>query len=319
MISVIEGKLDRGEIGSSVSGDGLGTVSSRSRWSSTDAEEGPLTFDSEPERDQDAETGGSDSESGTSTIITINDDEESSSECQLLTKPGTSSASSSAAKSPTTPTKPAAELTPLSSAKPTISTKTQPLEDVGATATLTQPFDDSTHHDPTTPILGNRHTKNSAHGEPSISSQDKKKEIGPAPRGSSSVDQVDKQEKVLAEGESASTVQEKEQGEQIAHGIGGAQNKKVYTLKACVTALGFRNEKEETGMRKNFLKDLNGHVKEREQQHLHSQSDPVPFDAMIAAFMDQYGNKYFGPTDRGHLQERDPEKGNLWPRDAETR
>ncbi|KAL9030545.1 MAG: hypothetical protein Q9196_001349 [Gyalolechia fulgens] len=51
-----------------------------------------------------------------------------------------------AAKSPTTPTKHDGKLTPPSSAEPTI-TKTEPLEDVGATATLTQPFDDLTLHD----------------------------------------------------------------------------------------------------------------------------------------------------------------------------
>lgn len=53
-----------------------------------------------------------------------------------------------AADSPTTPTLNAtAELTPLSSAEPTVLIKTKPLEDVGATATLTQPFDDLTLND----------------------------------------------------------------------------------------------------------------------------------------------------------------------------
>lgn len=49
------------EFGSSESGDGLGTVSSRSRWSLTQPNEGSLTFESEPEReDNDEETRGSD-------------------------------------------------------------------------------------------------------------------------------------------------------------------------------------------------------------------------------------------------------------------
>ncbi|KAI4170632.1 MAG: hypothetical protein LQ343_004864 [Gyalolechia ehrenbergii] len=53
-----------------------------------------------------------------------------------------------AAKPPTTPKKHAAEeLTPPSSAELTIPIKTKPLEDVGATATLTQPFDDLTLND----------------------------------------------------------------------------------------------------------------------------------------------------------------------------
>ncbi|KAL8934387.1 MAG: hypothetical protein Q9216_005940 [Gyalolechia sp. 2 TL-2023] len=51
-------------------------------------------------------------------------------------------------KPPTTPIKHAAnELTPPSSAEPTVPAETKPPEDVGATATLTQPFDDLTLHD----------------------------------------------------------------------------------------------------------------------------------------------------------------------------
>ncbi|KAL8707273.1 MAG: hypothetical protein Q9225_007787 [Loekoesia sp. 1 TL-2023] len=87
------------------------------------------------------------------------------------------------------------------------------------------------------------------------------------------------------------------------------------TLKQCLKALGFRMGKGCAITRNAFQKDLKKWAKARGNQRLRPHTNQDAFDNMVEAFLNEYGEKYFGSKNRQHLQEEDPAEGILWPRD----
>ncbi|KAL9005209.1 MAG: hypothetical protein Q9188_002008 [Gyalolechia gomerana] len=277
----------RAQVASSDSGDGLGSISSRSRWSPTpESDDGSVKVNSEQETDE-QETRDSDSDSDESSTATITDDRDRVSNFYVPAERANPPASSNRRGPAALSQKPKQE---------------KPQAQGGPAVIRKKPNQE----------------KPLAQGGPAPLSQKPKQEKPLAQGGPAPLSQKPKQEKPLAHGGPAAHSPKPKQGKLPAQGDRIGQKKALSTLHACITALGFREEKQYIGIRKGFMEDLHVHVKHREEQHLRRHSEPVLFDEMVSAFIEKHGNKYFGHTDRNHLKEIDPAKGNLWPRDAET-
>ena len=65
-----------------------------------------------------------------------------------------------------------------------------------------------------------------------------------------------------------------------------------------------------------FMDDFTNHVDYTTFRYARQSGNEREFNKMVLAFLSKYGAKYWGPIERRHLRERDPEKGYLYPRDA---
>ena len=68
--------------------------------------------------------------------------------------------------------------------------------------------------------------------------------------------------------------------------------------------------------RTKFVVDLTDHVDYSTFRYARQSENEREFKKMVLAFLDKCGAKYWGPVQRRHLQEPDPYKGYLYPRDA---
>lgn len=81
-------------------------------------------------------------------------------------------------------------------------------------------------------------------------------------------------------------------------------------------ALGFKAEA--ASMRLQLIAELKAHVDARiDFKLVRASENPVEFRKMVLDFLDSHGIRFWGPTQRDHLAEKDPKKGFLMPRDAE--
>jgi len=88
------------------------------------------------------------------------------------------------------------------------------------------------------------------------------------------------------------------------------------TYEGCFRKLGFKIELSTVKIRDNFKRDLKYHVDDSDLKYLREGDNVQAFKTMTAEFLNQHGLEYWGPSQRGHLQEQDPQKGFLCPRDA---
>ena len=65
-----------------------------------------------------------------------------------------------------------------------------------------------------------------------------------------------------------------------------------------------------------FVEDFTHHVDYSIFRYARSSQNGREFNKMVLAFLDKCGAKYWGPAQRRHLQEPDPDKGYLYPRDG---
>lgn len=79
--------------------------------------------------------------------------------------------------------------------------------------------------------------------------------------------------------------------------------------------LGFHTSK--THKRVEFVKDFTAHVDFNTFRYARQSENKVEFHKMVLAFLTKHGAKYWGAAERGHLDEADPNKGYLYPRDAQ--
>ncbi|MCJ1479059.1 hypothetical protein MMC13_007743 [Lambiella insularis] len=89
--------------------------------------------------------------------------------------------------------------------------------------------------------------------------------------------------------------------------------------KSYLDRLGFDHWDIEIALeaRLQFIGDLRAHLCVPETVHLRKSDNPAAFHALINGFLLEHGTKYFGETERDHLAEKDPQKGFLYPRDAQ--
>ena len=85
----------------------------------------------------------------------------------------------------------------------------------------------------------------------------------------------------------------------------------------CLYKLGFKYEKAELGANHNLIKKLKAYLEGTEYFYLRKCDNPAAFRTLVLEFLKEQGPKYWGPTDRRHLEEQDPSKGYLYPRDVE--
>ena len=71
--------------------------------------------------------------------------------------------------------------------------------------------------------------------------------------------------------------------------------------------------------RNEFIADVKHHVSLSNLRCLCRDDDVLAFEKMISDFLSKYGSKYWGPSKRDHLAEKDSSKGFLYPRDAERK
>ena len=79
--------------------------------------------------------------------------------------------------------------------------------------------------------------------------------------------------------------------------------------------LGFASNNADK--RSDFVDHFKDHVDSSTFRYVRQYSNEVEFETMVLDFLRMYGLEYWGLNDRHHLQERDPNKGFLCPRDAQ--
>lgn len=78
--------------------------------------------------------------------------------------------------------------------------------------------------------------------------------------------------------------------------------------------LGFTSK--DASKRSAFVDQFKDYVDSSTFRYVRQHENEVQFKNMVLDFLRVFGLKYWGPNDRHHLQERDPAKGFLCPRDA---
>ena len=58
------------------------------------------------------------------------------------------------------------------------------------------------------------------------------------------------------------------------------------------------------------------HIGDTEYRFLKKAYNEIAFDTLVDEFLDKHGETYWGEGNRNHLEEMDPLKGFLYPRDV---
>ena len=92
---------------------------------------------------------------------------------------------------------------------------------------------------------------------------------------------------------------------------------KNYCYRTYLDRLGFDTWDDPVALetRLQFIRDLKAHVCVPETTYLRKEDNPAAFNALVFGFFEKHGDRYWG-MERGHLAEKDPLKGFLYPRDA---
>lgn len=80
--------------------------------------------------------------------------------------------------------------------------------------------------------------------------------------------------------------------------------------------IGFKSADASAQMRIAFIADMTTHFKSRSHKNLTRTKDPKAFKIVVSEFLAEFGSSYWGDSERDHLQESDPLKAFLCPRDA---
>ena len=78
--------------------------------------------------------------------------------------------------------------------------------------------------------------------------------------------------------------------------------------------LGFKTNSKR---RDQLIMQIRGHVDPSLYRFLRRSDNPKAFKTMVDEFLNLHGRRFWGPTDRRHLQQPDASKGFLYPRDTE--
>ena len=81
--------------------------------------------------------------------------------------------------------------------------------------------------------------------------------------------------------------------------------------------LGFKPEQAELGFNHRLIKDLKVYLEGNEYFHLRKCDNPAAFRTLVLEFLEEQGPRYWGHSKRQHLDEEDPSKGYLYPRDVQ--
>ena len=91
-----------------------------------------------------------------------------------------------------------------------------------------------------------------------------------------------------------------------------AGNYKIYLYK-----LGFKQEQAELGAIHSLIKALRVYLEGIDYFCLRKGDNPAAFRTLVLEFLKEQGPRYWGPSNRQHLEEEDPSKGYLYPRDVQ--
>ena len=81
--------------------------------------------------------------------------------------------------------------------------------------------------------------------------------------------------------------------------------------------LGFKQEQAELGASHSLIKELRAYLEGTEYFYLRKCDNPAALRTLVLEFLEEQGPKYWGPSNREHLQEEAPSKGYLYPRDVQ--
>ena len=80
--------------------------------------------------------------------------------------------------------------------------------------------------------------------------------------------------------------------------------------------LGFRTDDQTQKIRDTFIANMDNHVQHRNHRFLLKAKNPRAYKVIVSEFLAEYGSVYWGSSERDHLEEPNPLKGFLCPRDA---
>ncbi len=80
--------------------------------------------------------------------------------------------------------------------------------------------------------------------------------------------------------------------------------------------LGFKQEEVELGANHELIKDLRTYLEGTEYFYLRKCDNPAAFKTLVFEFLEEHGPKYWDHSKRQHLEEKEPSKGYLYPRDV---
>lgn len=93
-------------------------------------------------------------------------------------------------------------------------------------------------------------------------------------------------------------------------------NDKVNYIK-CLYKLGFKQEQAELGYYHEMIMDLRAYLEGTAYFYLRRSDNPAAFKTLVLEFLEEYGPKYWGHSQRQRLEEVEPCKGYLYPRDIQ--
>lgn len=85
----------------------------------------------------------------------------------------------------------------------------------------------------------------------------------------------------------------------------------------CLYRLGFKQKEAESGTHNELIKNLRAYLEGTEYFCLRKVDNPAAFRTLVLEFLKESGPRYWGPSNRQHLEEEDPSKGYLYPRDVQ--
>ena len=81
--------------------------------------------------------------------------------------------------------------------------------------------------------------------------------------------------------------------------------------------LGFKEEQAELGPHHELIIDLRPYLEGTAYFYLRKSNNPAAFKTLVLEFLEEYGPKYWGRSQRQRLEEEEPCKGYLYPRDVQ--
>ena len=87
--------------------------------------------------------------------------------------------------------------------------------------------------------------------------------------------------------------------------------------KVCLYKLGFKQEEAEMGVNHELVLDLKAFLEGTAYFYLRQCDNPAAFKTLMLEFLKERGSRYWGQSQRQHLEEKDPYKGFLYPRDVQ--
>ena len=86
--------------------------------------------------------------------------------------------------------------------------------------------------------------------------------------------------------------------------------------RVCLYKLGFKQEEAEIGVNHSLILDLKAFLEGTEYFYLRKCDNSAAFRTLVLEFLEKHGPRYWGHSQRQHLEEKEPCKGFLYPRDV---